>query len=690
MPYSFEEIYKLIQSSETISNDDRLMIFEFLAQTFSVIPLRGGFPSPDEISEHANDITVAARKYKAPTERDWSRWCHQKRPFDINSFSPERAGIACGPASKVIVLDIDDMAKFKQWLEDENIQSDLPRTFSVKTGGRGERYHYYFQYPNDGYEYPCRSVKGVFDIRGVGGQVLCPGSLHPSTAKSYTIATNEEIAEAPEWLLEYSLHRKSNKKPNSMIFSSDSEFIATEREQAMNTESLVVSSLHNLFLNDPIISGLPVSDNIKQMIVTSFPVGQRSELSMSVLVALLSNNVDANTIQRIYDKYPIGEKAKEAGSEWFEREVGKAMIHIASEKSNLPNSTPEKKKAAPVSKNYCTMSALDVFSKDIKYEFFIQDFWPKGEPLLITGPGGAGKSIMTLQIAMDLAQSPPSGFLDAFNITPSDHKILFVQSENSLVGINSRLKSILSPQSAYTISKENLKNKIFFLGVNNDIRSVGNVLEDEFLSAIGNAVQKHCTDILVLDPLISFHGQDENSNDQMRRLLDQITVFCESVGTTPLLIHHLGKYDSNEDQGGGRGASAIGDWAPNSWKLKWDSGKKFFVFKHTKARNFKLNDDLQLDLVDLRFRSRAKGVVNSSTQISDVAVRALEKLGGTASSKKELKDAIQALTKSENGTRECDKNVNKMIDDASNAKMITPGPGKTANSIGYSLPKMKK
>jgi RecA-family ATPase len=92
------------------------------------------------------------------------------------------------------------------------------------------------------------------------------------------------------------------------------------------------------------------------------------------------------------------------------------------------------------------------------------------------------------------------------------------------------------------------------------------MMSQSFLDAIQRAVEAHQTDIIILDPLISFHGQDENSNDQMRRLLDQVAIFTESLGASPLLIHHHGSSPVSQDLGEERSQR---HWrlVPNTWNL---------------------------------------------------------------------------------------------------------------------------
>ncbi|MBD3337822.1 MAG: AAA family ATPase, partial [Candidatus Lokiarchaeota archaeon] len=54
--------------------------------------------------------------------------------------------------------------------------------------------------------------KKGFDIRGLGGQVVAPGSIHPDNGECYEILNNEDIAPAPSWLLELYENGKDTSK----------------------------------------------------------------------------------------------------------------------------------------------------------------------------------------------------------------------------------------------------------------------------------------------------------------------------------------------------------------------------------------------------------------------------------------------------------------------------------------------
>ena len=210
------------------------------------------------------------------------------------------------------------------------------------------------------------------------------------------------------------------------------------------------------------------------------------------------------------------------------------------------------------------------------------------------------------------------------------------------------------------------------------------MMSQSFLDAIQRTVEAHQTDIIILDPLISFHGQDENSNDQMRRLLDQVAVFTESLGASPLLIHHHGKFTSESGPGGGRGASAIGDWSPNTWELTYNKTQKRFTLTHKKARNLALQGSLDLELHHLRFRPLTSA--SSASGAGQIAVQALKNLGKTATSKDQLKKEVQDVYRDQNPGQTISSNTaGKRIDEAVAAGLIKEKPIQGSKSKGYSF-----
>ena len=362
---------------------------------------------------------------------------------------------------------------------------------------------------------------------------------------------------------------------------------------------------------------------------------------MEVMVALISHGIDENTIRNIYEQYPIGEKTRDNGDNFFLREMEEAKKYIAENSiAGIKANNTENKKNPDIT----VYSALDIINRDVDFEFMIDNVWPKGEALMLTGVGGIGKSLMTLQLVMDLVNPPAKGFLDTYKIsTTTKHKILFVQSENTSLGIKKRLSIICNPNSGYTISDQVLKESIYFAGTGNDITTTGYIEDSKFRHNLSKNIKNINADIIVVDPLISFHGRDENSNDKMRKVLDILTSFCRDMNVTPLVVHHEGKMENGTDQGGGRGASAIGDWSPNTWKLSKNS--KEFIFSAKKARNFELPDDIKLELHYLRFRP----FINSSNnERLNLVIQALKDNGRKFDKQSDLLSAMEKILEAQN------------------------------------------
>jgi hypothetical protein len=110
-------------------------------------------------------------------------------------------GIATGARSGIFVLDIDSDEGEAALRQLEEQHGSLPATIEAITG-RGR--HIYFALNGHG---PIKnSVKQIapgLDIRGDGGYVIAPPSLHESgRAYSWSVDGADNLSEPPAWLLE--------------------------------------------------------------------------------------------------------------------------------------------------------------------------------------------------------------------------------------------------------------------------------------------------------------------------------------------------------------------------------------------------------------------------------------------------------------------------------------------------------
>ena len=123
----------------------------------------------------------------------WQRW--------------PQANIAAATGSKFWVLDVDgDGADVLARLELDNRR--LPETSEVITS-RGR--HVYFS-PHDGLRNSAGRVGPGIDVRGAGGYVLVPPSIHPS-GHVYAWTGKATLATAPRWLLDLALPPQAPTRP---------------------------------------------------------------------------------------------------------------------------------------------------------------------------------------------------------------------------------------------------------------------------------------------------------------------------------------------------------------------------------------------------------------------------------------------------------------------------------------------
>ncbi len=141
------------------------------------------FPVP--VREKRPRISWKQFQKRSPTPAEIAAW----------SKSDGNAAIATGRISGIIVLDADGPEA-----EAEVARCGMPETPVAKTGkGR----HYYFKHPGFEVRNFAGRIEGC-DLRGDGGYVVAPGSVHPSGAiyAWQTSPATVPFADAPMWLLD--------------------------------------------------------------------------------------------------------------------------------------------------------------------------------------------------------------------------------------------------------------------------------------------------------------------------------------------------------------------------------------------------------------------------------------------------------------------------------------------------------
>lgn len=145
---------------------------------------------------------------KHPCMRNWPGIATNDRAqierWFTTDFPDSNVGIVTGAAAGTAVLDVDARHGGEQSVAAlETEHGELPETPTSKTGGGG--WHFYFKAPGIKIKNSAGAIGPGLDIRGEGGFVVAPPSVHAS-GQSYTWLPGRgpgdvPMADMPPWLL---------------------------------------------------------------------------------------------------------------------------------------------------------------------------------------------------------------------------------------------------------------------------------------------------------------------------------------------------------------------------------------------------------------------------------------------------------------------------------------------------------
>ena len=524
---------------------------------------------------------------KIPVLANWQQWCKTKRPFNPKDFKGRNAGIPCGLGNGIIAVDVDDVLKFNAYIKKN--QLFLPKTRVHQTGNGG--FHLICAYPQDGSEYGCRSFKNNgFDIRGMGGQVVCPGSIHPETKKVYTVRYPGPIAEAPQWLKDL-----ARRKP-------EIEKVEPGPQQGDGAPE--------------ILQKLPYS--VRRLIEQGEVRGQRSEAIMSALNALVRAGASDADIISIFESYPIGEKYREVGAtkqRWLQSQIQK--VRVGHDESAVFE------KAILLEDDFLNINVMEK-------KILLAPWLTEQSISLVTGWRGTGKTWFALGILDAVTNGTSFGPWQAGEPAPA----LFLDGEMPVSDVKDRLKSLSTekdrkaPLYIYCDAYANL------LGLPR-----AHLLNSDWRSKLKKTLCAKAIKLLVLDNLASLSpGLDENAKKDWDPV-NQWLLELRFAGISTLMLHH-----SNKD-GGQRGTSAREDNIDVSLFLKSpadyvpEDGARFTIhFSKARVRTADLAEisDCEMKLTEIDGKARWTWAT-MKRKTKDMVLTMLDK----GNDQKKIADALQ-------------------------------------------------
>lgn len=223
--------------------------------------------------------------------------------------------------------------------------------------------------------------------------------------------------------------------------------------------------------------------------------------------------------------------------------------------------------------------------------WLLRDCLPCGKVAAIIAPGGTGKSIFSLQLAVSVACGLPlAGVWHVEQPGP----VLGLFAEDDEEELHRRLHSIVTQlRSEGVMSPEvdaRLKENLFVRSMvadNNLMTSAlpnGQVVQTPYVQRlIATVRQAPDARLVIVDPASRFRGGQENSAEDMTRFVEALELLSKTTGTTVVVLHHANKgsmQGGEQSQSASRGSSAFTDgvrWQLNMAPLTEKEGKAFGV-----------------------------------------------------------------------------------------------------------------
>lgn len=234
---------KLLLKKKTLTDADSVLkaVLRCLGRGWPVFPVKNKKPR----------VEWARFQKELPTKEQLMRW--------LRFWPKTNIAIVTGEISNIVVLDIDAKYKGHDTLNDlENKYGKLPLTAEVETGGGGK--HLYFKYPS--FSVKNATIARGVEIKGDGGSVTCPPSLHES-GKRYRWKAHPDqvgIAQMPDWLINLIQEEKPSSENNEGLICEGSRnetltrYAGTFRNQGLSEQQIfpILQSINRAICNPPL------------------------------------------------------------------------------------------------------------------------------------------------------------------------------------------------------------------------------------------------------------------------------------------------------------------------------------------------------------------------------------------------------------------------------------------------------
>lgn len=226
-----------------------------------------------------------------------------------------------------------------------------------------------------------------------------------------------------------------------------------------------------------------------------------------------------------------------------------------------------------------------------------------GKVAILSGQGGAGKSLMTLVLAVITTTGQPyAGFELADPFGP--RKVMLLSAEDDRDELERRLIAVCDVMG---VDRAALGNRLVIFKRQKNIRLVRrDTYGRDALTPYGQKVRdwiaKYNVGVVIADPFVKTHGGfDENSNDDMESVMTLLESIVTGLPCSMLIVSHNTKTGRANDQNAIRGASSI----VNAARIGWGFGAVTAEEHRNAGAPGSYREYVRMELVKSNYGSRA-------------------------------------------------------------------------------------
>jgi hypothetical protein len=489
-------------------------------------------------------------------------------------------GIATGEFRNryLIVIDIDDRPEFSgsDTLKDlEQLHGQLPDTVEVITGSGGRHIYFLTDAPIRN-EASGRLGQGI-DVRGIGGQVLAPPTIHPN-GKTYEWVEGKSIANTPPadmplWMVLILTEKHTDDIP--MTYESTANILteegpasrycaATTWPELLRQDGWTLAHIDQSGEAHWIRPGKDIREG------TSATTGWQGKDIIRVFTTSIPN-LPAGAYTR------FGYTA--------------AMHHNGDRSAFAKKLLQEGKALVPVTQPAITDNILinwqDFWTQSFPAEdWLIEPIIPRNQLVVIFAPGGTGKSLLALYIAAALATGK-----EIFAEPKPPTNVLYMDYEMSQAVLYERL-------TAMGYNGDTDLSRLHYAS----LPPIGSLDKPEGAKQICDLARTCQAELVIIDTFARAVEGAENDADTVRNFYRWTAMNLKQEGRSLMRIDHAGK----DLKKGARGTSAKNDDVDLVWQMTKVDGQLVLIrqkHRHTwipERINLIIHDQAQMFTQDIK------------------------------------------------------------------------------------------